>query len=132
MAVKPSGQTATSWPRRGSSMLISSWMVGSSSANKIFSRALGGESLFLSLMAMLFLRANQGKRNGKARTAPWSVALPDDAPAVVLNDAIRDGKSESRAAAVAAAGEKWFKQMLAHFVSHTAAVVADDDFGLRI
>src|SRR4051794_3977418 len=69
-ADRPSGQTVTSWPRRGSSERISSWSDTSSSTNRT-RRLLGG-------VANSVLRLGRGRLPCRAeRQDPLAVVLPE-------------------------------------------------------
>src|SRR5262245_31213374 len=103
---------------RGSSLLISSCNELSSSANRIRKRLRGLVSSFV-----LFFMTHQGQSHAKFGSTAWARTLGLDVAAMILNDAISNGESQSCSLSVAASSEEGFKEMFFDLIRHATTVI---------
>src|SRR2546421_9381233 len=109
-AARPSGQTVTSWPIRGSSVRMNSWSGTSSSTNSTRRLLCGGAAKRLLLRLGRGGRQRQADDEGAALAGAGAGRL--DLAAVLADDPVADRQPQPGALARAAAGEERLEDVL--------------------
>src|SRR6266851_4523328 len=123
-AARPSGQTVTSWPKRGSSERMNSCSDFSSSTNRMRRLLCGvGKRFLLDGLSRLKREADR-----KGASLIQTRAKGVDLSSVLTDDAVADGQAQPRAFAGAAAGKERLENVLQRLRGHAAAGIGKIHF----
>src|SRR5262249_21257571 len=124
-AARPSGQTVTSCPMRGSSDCMNSCSDFSSSANRMRRLLCGGVAKRFLLDGLSRLqREPDRERTPLVQTRAGRL----DLASMLINDAMADGQAQPRSLAGAAAGKERLKNVFQDLLRHAAACVCEHDY----